>query len=430
MTNDNRLSRSTDQELDDSNEDLRQHFAEYSSGYRPNEARIAALLEVRQLQTTTAKSGAPRVSPRIAVGVAAMTMAAGGLAFALINKSWVDLKVETVDRVSVADPIGSNPDSEPESPRVGSESNDSESGLGTVATLDDATRDNKTVSTTRVGDTSLSAAVSTTGAASPSSSTAAPSTAGFGSPALSAAASTATRVGSPSSSAAAPSTRQEPSSTTQTRRSTTTRQAQSTRSTIGQASSTTVERSTTTRRPSTIKRPTTAAEAKISLSAEALPSSLYLSADGYIDWVVLGSRRDGKIISLDHRVPSIAVSTPGRSPQPVAAPMDILWTDGQSEEDRDINDYWWSVPATPTAFRFKNDGAEHPEHIKLYVGGTANVTVSVSVSGVGHAYLAVQPPGQLVSIYIADAAQGRRITIDVGAPTNSGTVAVGALSLS
>ena len=202
---------------------------------------------------------------------------------------------------------------------------------------------------------------------------------------------------------------------------------------------TTLETAETTTTPTT--SPSYSAlswDREVEVSVGDLPETLSLSADGYLDWVITGSRRDGKLISLDHRDPSIDVRVLHGPVQWTAAPIDIVWTDGQPEEDRVENGHWWSTPADPMAwasYEVRIDGAEAPSEIELYVGGSHEVTVTVVVDGFGvySTELDPSPDGSgaagVVKIDLAPTTRGHGVSILLGGHPGTAFVSLGAVTV-
>jgi hypothetical protein len=180
--------------------------------------------------------------------------------------------------------------------------------------------------------------------------------------------------------------------------------------------------------------PSTAVPA-VDLSVAELPAELWLSADGYLDWIITGSRRDGKMIRLDDQDPIITVTEPAAVARSVPGPIDILWTDGQPEEDRDTNSSWWGSPVAANAFEIAVGGAEGSTEIVVYAGGSGQVTATVTVEGHGsqEARFPVSADGSsaagALTIRLDGDARGRDVSIVLGGGGYPDSVALGAVTL-
>lgn len=451
---------------------LRQLFADYSTQFEPDQAKISSQIQER-LQSAETNRAVLDAKP-MGLAVVAMAVAVVVSVVTLIDGPWADQRVRTVDGVGIAEPAaGEGIDGVgPTAAQQGDRSQlDSSQGLAGNEERTDSTGmaafapSTSTLLVEQEGDTPLSTVLgppagvgssvgtetvpSTVGAGSPSPSTTDP-TAGAGSPPSSAVTSSnrssTTSRSTTASTASTTSTTAQPTNTnsSETRPRpfetrppviSTTTAPTSTLPTTRLTTSTTASTTTSTSLPtttssSTPSTTTTAAPIDdLQLSTAALPSRIRFSEAGYIDWAIAGSRNDGKIITLDDRDPSIRISAPGHDPDRKPAPIEILWTDGQSEEDRDINDTWWSTQAFPTVFVISNNGDESPESIQLYVGGSADLSVSIIVGKVGTKSISVPSPGRVVTVDLGPQAQNNPFVITVGAPFGSGTVALGAVAL-
>ena len=164
----------------------------------------------------------------------------------------------------------------------------------------------------------------------------------------------------------------------------------------------------------------------VEVTVGALPPQLSLSAAGYLDWAITGSRRDGKVITLDDQDALLTVQVVGPSPEWVEAPIDILWTDGRPEEDRTENGHWWT---TSGSFEVRIPGGAGATELSLYVGGSGSVTATVTV--VGHPPVQGAVPagaGGVVMVRLGPGAAGTDVAIVLSSGSGTGSVALGAVT--
>ncbi len=160
-----------------------------------------------------------------------------------------------------------------------------------------------------------------------------------------------------------------------------------------------------------------------------LPPKVQLGPTGHLDWVVVGSRNDGKIVRmkagtgrLTVAAPSGALTTPGLIP--------ILWSGGSPEQDRTDNSNWWTATSSPSSFVVEVAGADNASEVVLYAGSTSSLVVTVTVSGRGTTQRVV-PASFLgsaakVTVSLTGADRGRDTTITLGAA--KGTLSLGAVT--
>jgi len=195
------------------------------------------------------------------------------------------------------------------------------------------------------------------------------------------------------------------------------------------AESTTRPTTATTAAPTTARPTTAPALGGLAVKTGLLPQSLQLGPTGYLDWVVVGSRSDGKPVRmkagtgrLTVSAPSGALSTPGLIP--------ILWSGGNPEQDRTDNTRWWTAEASSSSFVVQVAGADDASEIVLYAGSSSSLTVTVTVSSRGTSQKTVSAgffgSAAKITVSLSGADRGKDVTITLGAAR--GTVSLGAVT--
>ncbi|MEZ5412222.1 MAG: hypothetical protein R2761_29590 [Acidimicrobiales bacterium] len=160
-----------------------------------------------------------------------------------------------------------------------------------------------------------------------------------------------------------------------------------------------------------------------------LPPQVLLGPTGQLDWVVVGSRSDGKTVRMKTGPGRLTVSAPsGALATPALIP--ILWSGGSPEQDRTSNSTWWTANGSPSSFVVQVAGADNASEVTLYAASSSSLSVTVAVSGRGTSQKVV-PGGFLgsagkVTVSLTGADRGRDVTITLGAA--KGSVSLGAVT--
>ncbi len=189
--------------------------------------------------------------------------------------------------------------------------------------------------------------------------------------------------------------------------------------------------SSTVTSPPTTARPaaTTSTVPGPAVQSGLLPQQVVLGPVGHLDWVIVGSRNDGKIVRMKAGTGRLTVSAPsGALPSPSLIPF--LWSGGSPEQDRADNSTWWTANGAPSSFVVQVAGADNASEVVLYAGSSSSLVVTVTVSGRGTTQKVV-PAGFLgsaakVTVSLTGADRGRDVSITLGAA--KGSVSLGAVT--
>ena len=189
-------------------------------------------------------------------------------------------------------------------------------------------------------------------------------------------------------------------------------------------------RPSATTAPPTTARPTTLAPAAgPSVQIGLLPQQVLLGPTGYLDWVVVGSRNDGKANRMKAGTGRLTVSAPNGA-LPTSGLIPILWSGGTPEQDRTDNTRWWTANSAASSFTVQVAGADNASEVVLYAGSSSSLTVTVTVSGRGVTQKSVSAgyfgSAGKVTVSLSGADRGRDVTITLGAAR--GTVSLGAVT--
>lgn len=188
--------------------------------------------------------------------------------------------------------------------------------------------------------------------------------------------------------------------------------------------------STTTSPPSTTRPGTTAPPvAGPSVQTGLLPQQLLLGPTGHLDWVVVGSRSDGKAVRMKAGTGRLTVGAPSGA-VPTPGLLSILWTGGVPEQSRTDNTTWWTASGSTSSFVIQVAAADNASEIAFYAGSSTSMTVTVAVSGRGTTEKLIQGgyfgSAAKVTVSLTGADRGRDVTITLGAA--KGTVSLGAVT--
>lgn len=196
------------------------------------------------------------------------------------------------------------------------------------------------------------------------------------------------------------------------------------------AGPTTRPSSTTTSPPPTVRPATTTPTVPgPAVQTGLLPQQVVLGPVGHLDWVIVGSRNDGKIVRMKAGTGRLTVGAPsGALPTPSLTPF--LWSGGIPEQDRADNSTWWTANGAPSSFVVQVAGADNASEVVLYAGSSSSLEVTVTVSGRGTTQKVV-PASFLgsaakVTVSLTGADRGRDATITLGAA--KGSVSLGAVT--
>ena len=193
------------------------------------------------------------------------------------------------------------------------------------------------------------------------------------------------------------------------------------RPTSTSAAPSTTARATTTTREAMVAGP--------AIQAALLPNQVVLGPTGHLDWVIVGSRNDGKIVRMKAGTGRLSVTAPTGAAA-TKAPIPFLWSGGVPEQDRTVNTLWWTANGVSSSFVVQVSGTDNASEVVLYTGGSRSVTITVAVAGRGTSQK-VLPAGLFgsagkVTIALTGADKGHDVTITVGA--SGGVVSLGAVT--
>ena len=139
--------------------------------------------------------------------------------------------------------------------------------------------------------------------------------------------------------------------------------------------------------PSTPTRAPANATVTVSVQPVATGRQLSFSGTGPAqDWVVVGSRQDGRQIRL--KSPKVALGTPTSagtvSPRVAAGPYVVSWANGVPEEDHTGATSWWTVTADGGDLRVQAPATTATRTVLLYLGvAGADGTVRAALQSAG-----------------------------------------------
>ncbi|MDQ1287778.1 MAG: hypothetical protein QG622_1343 [Actinomycetota bacterium] len=179
----------------------------------------------------------------------------------------------------------------------------------------------------------------------------------------------------------------------------------------------------------------------VRLSPASDGTEVRLPRAGDRDWVLVGSRRDGKVVrAKDGSEEIVDVSAHGALASVVPGSWRLSWTGGSPEQDRSGASTWSSVPSgsghQQVVVRLRSPGT-----IDVYLGartpsGTASVTLMAvvtppagSASRERSVRTAMPSGGAVASVRVGDAAPGSTVTITLsgGNGGNGGELALSAV---
>ncbi len=167
------------------------------------------------------------------------------------------------------------------------------------------------------------------------------------------------------------------------------------------------------------------------VSVSALPPGLFVSATGYLDWVVVGARNDGTSIYRKNGPNRIQVASPLAGAAPAPAPIDITWDSGTPEQNRSPNGRWLTTASGSGAIRVTITGADGATQVQIYGGGSVAATATVAVAGGATSSVALPRTGSgsagVITLGLGGAAFGRDVTVTLSGPTG-GTLSIGAVT--
>lgn len=216
----------------------------------------------------------------------------------------------------------------------------------------------------------------------------------------------------------------------------------------GDRSGTAAPSSTRRHLPSVVTPPTTrapdVAEPVLHLTSVGRGTEVTLPRAGDRDWMIVGARRDGKVIRAKSGTGEIVgVSPEGADATVVPGPLRVAWSGGAPEQDRSGVTTWWSVPSG-TARQQIVVRLREPATIDLFVGvggpgegPRGTLVAAVSAPGRGPALdgpsatLAVPSSdgAAVVSVRVDDVVPGSTVTLTLSGARDGGELAVSAVAV-
>jgi len=198
--------------------------------------------------------------------------------------------------------------------------------------------------------------------------------------------------------------------------------------------------------PATPPTPTPATAAPVlRVTPQGSGTHVTLPGPGDTDWLVVGSRRDGKTVRAKRGSGAIlAVTAEAATPAVAQGPLLVSWLDGTPEQDHVDAATWWTVPAAQGRLRIvvRLDG---PTTVVLQLG-TAGVPPSARIDltaavtapgttapgpGAGAVGAAVPAGASVATVAVPRAAAGSTLTLTLSAATGSaGSASGGVVALS